>query len=194
MQWVCSLRDSLQGLDALSLAVRPTNRLPTSPLGAGHKGHREAPLLHLQLFKSSTGHSSMQIAKSLDSCAISRLPENSNGWRLLQPAAPVERGWFLWERGFRVHGIRAKLAGNFEVFWGNGAEGGSPNRGSASSASPRSPNSGFQGREITPRSVSPFTKNCMANATSNKPMILTSMRIPVSPSTVFTLPAPASTR
>jgi len=58
----------------------------------------------------------MQIAKSLDSCAISRLPENSNGWRLLQPAAPVERGWFLWERGFRVHGIRAKLAGNFEVF------------------------------------------------------------------------------
>ncbi len=37
MQWVCSLRDSLQGLDELTLPIRPTNRLPTSPLGAGHK-------------------------------------------------------------------------------------------------------------------------------------------------------------
>ena len=37
MQWVCSLRDSLQGLDELALPIRPTNRLPTSPLGAGHK-------------------------------------------------------------------------------------------------------------------------------------------------------------
>jgi len=62
------------------------------------------------------------------------------------------------------------------------------------SAGPGSPNPGFQGREITPRSVNPFTKNCMASATSNSPMILTRMRIPVSPSTVFTLPAPASTR
>jgi len=175
----------------LTLAVRPTNRLPTSPLGAGHKGHREAPLLHLQLFKSSTGHSSMQIAKSLDSCAISRLPENSNGWRLLQPAAPVERGWFLWERGFRVHGIRAKLAGNFLGQW---TERGSPNPGFGQFSRARVANSGFQGREMTPRSVSPFTKNCMASATSNSPMILTRMRIPVSPSTVFTLPAPASAR
>ena len=37
MQWVCSLRDSLQGLDELSLPTDPTNQLPTSPLGAGHK-------------------------------------------------------------------------------------------------------------------------------------------------------------
>ncbi len=37
MQWVCSLRDSLQGLDELTLPIRPTNRLPTSPLGAGPK-------------------------------------------------------------------------------------------------------------------------------------------------------------
>ncbi len=38
-------------------------------------------------------------------------------------------------------------------------------------------------RAITPRSVSPFTKNCAASATSSSPMMRTSIRIPVSPST-----------
>lgn len=88
MQWVCSLRDSLQGLDELTLPIRPTNRLPTSPLGAGHKGHREAPLLHLQLFKSSTGHSSMQIANRPVLSALSRLPEHNNQARIAQPNPP----------------------------------------------------------------------------------------------------------
>lgn len=44
MQWVCSLRDSLQGLDA-SAADPPYELASHFPLGAGHKGHREAPLL-----------------------------------------------------------------------------------------------------------------------------------------------------
>jgi hypothetical protein len=51
-----------------------------------------------------------------------------------------------------------------------------------------------QPRLKNPRSVSPFTKNCIASATSNRPMIRTRMRMPVSPSTDFTLPAPASTQ
>lgn len=50
------------------------------------------------------------------------------------------------------------------------------------------------GFEIIPRSVSPFTKNCIASATSSNPMILTRMRMPVSPSTVRIRPAPASTK
>ena len=47
--------------------------------------------------------------------------------------------------------------------------------------------------EITPRSVSPFTKNCIARATSNNPMMRTRIRIPVSPSTLRTRLAPART-
>ena len=65
MQWVCSLRDSLQGPDALT-ADPPYEPASHFPLGAGHKGHREAPLLHLQLFKNSTGYPAMQIAKPAD--------------------------------------------------------------------------------------------------------------------------------
>src|SRR5580704_12134613 len=98
MQWVCSLRDSLQGLDELTLPIRPTNRLPTShnsslaALKRGRpNGHREAPLLHLQLFKSSTRHSSMQIANGLILSAIARLPEHSNRLPIAQPIPAVER-------------------------------------------------------------------------------------------------------
>jgi hypothetical protein len=52
----------------------------------------------------------------------------------------------------------------------------------------------FYCRAINPKSVSPLTKNCMARATSKRPMMRTRMRIPVSPSTLRTLPAPASTQ
>ena len=47
---------------------------------------------------------------------------------------------------------------------------------------------------INPRSVSPFTKYCMASATSRSPMMRTRMRMPVSPMSCRTLPAPASTK
>ena len=47
---------------------------------------------------------------------------------------------------------------------------------------------------ITPRSVSPFTKNCTASAISSSPMILTRMRMPVSPSSFLTWSAPFSTK
>jgi len=48
--------------------------------------------------------------------------------------------------------------------------------------------------EITPKSVKPFTKNCMARATRSRPMMRTRMRIPVSPITVRTRSAPARTQ
>ena len=48
-----------------------------------------------------------------------------------------------------------------------------------------------QDREIRPKSVSPFTKNCIASATSSKPMMRTRIRMPVSPITLRTRPAPA---
>ena len=47
---------------------------------------------------------------------------------------------------------------------------------------------------IRPKSVSPLTKNCMARATSSRPMMRTRMRMPVSPMTWRTRPAPASTQ
>src|SRR5690242_21510513 len=111
MQWACSLRDSLQGLDELTLPVRPTNRLPTSlysslaslkragpfTLRSRAQGHREAPLLHLQLFKSSTGHSSVQIANRLVLSALPRLPENNNPPPNTQPETAVETSPILWE-------------------------------------------------------------------------------------------------
>jgi hypothetical protein len=118
MQWVCSLRDSLQGLDALNACYPPYEPASHFPTRGRPKGHREAPLLHLQLFKSSTGHSSMQIANRLDSRAVSRLPENNNGPRMTQPEVAVERGWFLWERPSGVHGIRDELTGIFSKFSG----------------------------------------------------------------------------
>ncbi len=119
MQWVCSLRDSLQGPDELTLPIRPTNRLPTSlnsslaALKRGRpNGHREAPLLHLQLFKSSTGHSSMQIANRLILSAHSRLPENSNRLRITQPLPAVERSRNLWETTQQPRQIRRLLPRN----------------------------------------------------------------------------------
>ena len=86
-----------RGWMRLTLALRPTNRLPTSPLGAGHKGHREAPLLHLQLFKSSTGHPYVQLANRLVLSTVSRPPENNNDPHILQLTSPVERPPILWE-------------------------------------------------------------------------------------------------
>jgi hypothetical protein len=84
-----------RGWMRLTLALRPTNRLPTSPLGAGHKGHREAPLLHLQLFKSSTGHPSLQLANRLvlstfrDFLRIATTRPSRNSIRLWKGPNPV---------------------------------------------------------------------------------------------------------
>jgi len=98
MQWGCSLRDSLQGLGMRLTQPRPTLRtgFPLPTRGRPH-GHREAPLLHLQLFKSSTRHSYVQLANRLVLSAISRLPENNNHPPTAQPDPPVERFPFLWE-------------------------------------------------------------------------------------------------
>jgi hypothetical protein len=98
MQWVCSLRDSLQGSGCnLHNLVQPYEPASHFPYRAGHIGHREAPLLHLQLFKSSTRHPSMQIANRLVLSAVSRLPENINDPPIPQLAWPVERLLILWE-------------------------------------------------------------------------------------------------
>ena len=47
---------------------------------------------------------------------------------------------------------------------------------------------------ITPKSVSPFTKYCIASATSSSPMIRTRIRMPVSPRTPRTRAAAPNTR
>lgn len=78
-------------------SIQPYEPASHFPLGAGHKGHREAPLLHLQLFKSSTRCSSVQLAIGLVLSTVSRLPENSNDPRIVQLRQPVERIPILWE-------------------------------------------------------------------------------------------------
>src|SRR5487761_2390183 len=65
----CSLKDSLQGLRGLA-SPDPTNQLPTSLIGQATRppGGSTAyflPTAHLQLSKSSTGHSPLQLADRL---------------------------------------------------------------------------------------------------------------------------------
>ena len=81
----------------LTLPRQPYEPASHFPLGAGHIGHREAPLLHLQLFKSNTGYSSMQLANRLVLSSVSRLPENINDPHIPQLTPPVERPQILWE-------------------------------------------------------------------------------------------------
>ena len=89
MQWVCSLRDSLQGEGVRLTLPRPTLRtgfpLPTWGRPQRPPGGSTA---HLQLFKNSTGHSLMQIANRLISCVLSRLFELISGPGIVQPATP----------------------------------------------------------------------------------------------------------
>jgi hypothetical protein len=191
MQWVCSLRDSLQGLDQLFASYPPYEPASHFPLGAGHKGHWEAPLLHLQLFKSSTRHPYVQPANRLVLSSFSRLPENNNQPGIAQPNSPVERRPVLWESPSSPRQFNPKRELQFPA--GSPKSSGAPpyNRGSLRF---RVGYENVHGRAITPRSVSPFTKSCIASATSNSPMILTRIRIPVSPMNALTRPAPASTK
>ena len=168
--------------------LHPTLRtgFPLPTRGRPHRPPGGSTATHLQLLKSNTGYPSMQIAKRLVLSAVSRLPENSNHTPIAQPNQPVERPPFLWESPF--HPLQC---------W--------PNAIHLNPGIPGAPilnrvlcglggNEDAHGREMTPRSVSPFTNNCMASATSNNPIILTRIRIPVSPINALTRPAPASTR
>jgi hypothetical protein len=188
MQWVCSLRDSLQGLDELTLPIRPTNRLPTSLYSSLAALKRAGPTatgrLHCYICNFLRVAQATPRCKSrnrLNRRAVSRLPENINGPRTMQLMLAVERKRFLWETPSHARGISTKNAPDISISCHNNhcALGGS-NRAYC--------------RGMTPRSVSPFTKNCMASATSNRPMMRTRIRIPVSPSTARTRPAPASTK
>jgi len=156
----------------LLLLIRPTNRLPTSPLGAGHKGHREAPLLICNFSRIAQATLRCKSRNRLISCAVPRLSENNNRTAFPQLSQPVERDRLLWETALDVR-----------QYWGN-----------AVSNHDKFSRLVSHGREITPRSVRPFTKNCMASATSSSPMILTNIRIPVSPITALTRPAAANTK
>ena len=86
MQWVCSLRDSLQGSRVRFTRPRPTLRtgfpLPTWGRPQRPPGGSTA---HLQLFKSNTSYSGMQIANLLISRMVLRLFENTNGPPSAQP-------------------------------------------------------------------------------------------------------------
>lgn len=111
MQWVCSLRDSLQGLDELTLPIRPTNRLPTSPLGAGHKATGRLHCYICNFLRVAQATLQCKPRNQLVFRVVSRLPENSNRTRIPQPETAVERSRFLWETPFYAHGIRVKFKG-----------------------------------------------------------------------------------
>ena len=96
MQWVCSLRDSLQGLDPQT-AGPPYEPASHFPLGAGHNGHREAPLLICNFLRVTQATLRCKSRNRLISCALRDLVENNNGPLITQPKAPVERRRFLWE-------------------------------------------------------------------------------------------------
>jgi hypothetical protein len=138
-----------------------------------------------QLFKSTTAYSRLQPATGNAGFRFKQPAENSN------THAQRQAKW-LWERSSNCgkHDILARGSN------------------SAPKGTHRSPilfqphldrelfeaGPGPYGREIIPRSVKPLTKNCMASATSSNPIILTRIRIPVSPMNARTRPAPASTQ
>jgi len=167
----------------------PTNRLPTSLKGQATRPPGGSTA-HLQLFKSNTGYSRMQIAKTLDFTRCLRLPENNNGPQITQPKAACGKASDSVGNSSKATPIRLKSSCKFDrnglLFTSLRSADGPTRREMRLS--------GRYGREMIPRSVSPFTKNCMASATSSKPMILTRMRMPVSPSTIRIRPAPASTK
>ncbi len=105
----------------------------------------------------------------------------------MQPAMAVERRLFLWETPSGMLQIRPKLIGRSSFLAQDSVEFPADERLSSALLS-------VYGREMTPRSVRPFTKNCIASATSSNPMIRTRIRMPVSPRTALTRPAPASTK
>lgn len=163
MQWVCSLWYSLQGPGALhSASPYPTNRLPlVSKTRPTTPVCQEAPLLHLQLFEISTANLCLQLIRLRFSQSQSQLSESIN-----EPLS-----------------MQAILLWKARIFCGKRPHPRSPRTDRESLlAYPRTKN---------PRSVSPFTKNCIASATSSSPIMRTRMRIPVSPITDFTRPAAA---
>lgn len=111
MQWCCSLWDSLQGLDELTLPIRPTNRLPTSPLGAGPKATGRLHCYICNFLRVAQATLYCKSRNRLNSHTVSRLPENNNQLRITQLEPTVESGRFLWESRSEGHEIRAMRRG-----------------------------------------------------------------------------------
>ena len=191
MQWVCSLWDSLQGLGVRLTLPHLTLRtgFPLPLKGRPH-GHREAPLLICNFLRVTQATLGCKSQKRLISRAVCDFPENNNGPRITQPKAACGKASDSVGNSSKATPIRLKSSCKFDrnglLFTSLRSADGPTRREMRLS--------GRYGREMIPRSVSPFTKNCMASATSSKPMILTRMRMPVSPSTIRIRPAPASTK
>ena len=161
MQWLVLSRDSLQGFSCACLTrpYEPAFLASHFPLGAGHIGHREAPLL-LSTFRVAQATRRCNSMAQHSMCTSLQLVDNINMLGRRQAPSPVETLRFLWE-------TRCIALLN--------------------------PPDPYRCFGTSPRSVSPFTKYCIASATSSKPMIRTRMRMPVSPSTPRTRAAAAST-
>jgi hypothetical protein len=95
MQWLVLCGIPYRGSGALA-SPDPTNQLPTSLYGAGHKGHREAPLLISNFFESSTGRCRLQATQYPSRRSLAcNCEENSNSVPDLQPRR-------LWETAISV--------------------------------------------------------------------------------------------
>jgi hypothetical protein len=171
----CSLKEFLQGFRRFH---RPHLTQRTSFLIHPRQAQTatEAPLLNFDLPKSSTGYPRMAnpalTSSQTTGYASLRIATDSPS---AQPALPVGNSPFLWENAATCAWLRLTRSGCSQL------------DGSVSQTIQPC-------RWMIPRSVRPFTKNCIASATSSKPMILTRIRMPVSPITVRTLPAAASTQ
>ncbi len=196
MQWVCSLRDSLQGPDELYASYppyEPASHFPQFKPCCTQKGQATKATRRLHCYICNF----LRVAQATLQCKsrIGCIHAPFRDFLRITTTRGTRNPARLW-KGARFCGKhsrnRMKSGPNVDSGKTHSAPNHFQNRPTVSGL-PELSNSPYC-REMTPRSVSPFTKNCMASATSSSPMIRTRIRIPVSPSTVFTLPAPASTR
>ena len=190
MQWfvLCGIPYRGTGDAVTAISTDPTNRLPFSHPGRPLKATRKRPLLNLQLFKISTSCSCLQLVPGSCRSTQLRLAENSSALVPPQPGRAVESAGNCGKTRACTDFATTRAAGQG---WGSVSCSKSPAQKVSSliRAGTR-----YWLFAMTPRSVRPFTKNCMASATSSRPMMRTRMRIPVSPRTARTRSAPASTQ
>lgn len=104
MQWLVLSRVSLQGFQGhLPHLTQRTSSITLAshfPLRGRPYGHREALLLTLQLFKSSTCHSRLQPERTRNVLALLQLSENTKARTRTQGPKAVETFRNLWETLF----------------------------------------------------------------------------------------------
>ena len=190
---VCSLWDSRQG-SRVNLLPDPANQLPTS-LNGQAQGHREAPLLihNFQRVAHATHPRNWQPA--LPFLLICDLLRISTTHLESKAGLPVDGCGKVEKQRIEIRDQHRTSRAIRDVgSWKDRSPKWAPAETTASLRPSPSLSPSYPCRGMMPRSVRPFTKYCIARATSSNPMMRTRIRMPVSPRTPRTRPALARTQ